>query len=46
MVSDIERHNEKSKISESFHDVELMPIALDASNSNEVQKLKISKANR
>lgn len=41
-----ERRDEKSTISENFHDVELMPTTLDASNSNKVKKLKISKANR
>ena len=42
----IERHNESSKDSESFHDVELIPPTLDASSSSETQKLKTSKAMR
>lgn len=41
-----ERRDEKSNIPENFHDVELMPMILDASNSNKVKKLKISKTNR
>ena len=41
-----ERRNENLNISEDFHDVELMTTTLDASNSNKVKKLKISKANR
>jgi hypothetical protein len=32
------------KISENFHDVELIPTTLDAWTSNKVQKFKISKA--
>jgi len=41
----IERHNEKSKPSESFHDVEIIPMTLDTWTSNEVKKFKISKVN-
>jgi len=45
-LKNIERRNENLNNSENFHDVELMPTTLDASISNEVQKLKISKADR
>gem|GEM_PF-6205360 len=42
----IERRDENSSISENFHDVELIPKTLDAPISNEVKKLKTSKADR
>jgi hypothetical protein len=42
----IERRNENLKGTESFHDVEIIPTASDASISNEVQKLKISEEDR
>jgi len=42
----IERHNESLKGTDSFHDVEIIPTTSDASISNEVQKLKISEADR
>jgi adenine-specific DNA glycosylase len=44
-----ERPNEKSNVSTSFHEVELMPTTLDALNSipnYQGKDLKISKANR
>ena len=44
--TDIQRRNKNLKHSESFYDVEVMPTTLDASISNEVKKLEISKANR
>jgi len=42
----IKRCNENLKPSEDFHDIEFIPTTLDASSSNEVKKLKISKADR
>lgn len=41
-----ERHNENSKSSKDFHNVEPITKNLDASNSNEVNSLKISKSGR
>jgi coproporphyrinogen III oxidase-like Fe-S oxidoreductase len=41
-----QRRNENLKISEGFHDVDVIPTTLDASTSNEMQKLEISKAVR
>ncbi len=40
------RPNEDAKFRESFHKVELMPPILDASSSNEMQKLEASKTGR
>ena len=42
----IVRPNEDAKFRESFHKVELMPPILDASSSNEMQKLEASKTGR
>lgn len=41
-----QRHNENLKISESFHDVEVIPANSDASILNEVWKLEISESDR